>query len=381
MGRIGHRQGSSKLMIAGGICILLVLMQASLAAEGSYVTTGRSVTKIADGVYVIIHKDAVFEGWPQGNTTVIIGDRGVFVVDACFLAGTAKEDIAEIRRLTAKPVRYLLNTHFHIDHTAGNSAYMEAFPEVEIIAQSETRKFMDAKNPLFAADAASPDGRPSTVILPTMKKELESGRDDDGQPLSAEDKASLPLRIAQEENLIADYRTFKYQPPTLLFDHELTLDLGNRAVQLKHWGRGHTPGDVFVYLPQDKVLITGDLLTYPVPYMRMTFPHEWVEVLRALSRLDADIIVPGHGIILRDKAHLNEVIALLDSVITQVHEQAPKVTKVEDLHVDIEVFRKKMTGDDPVDNAFWIRIVNPGMIDGANQGVVGRAYAEEIGKL
>jgi hypothetical protein len=75
------------------------------------------------------------------------------------------------------------------------------------------------------------------------------------------------------------------------------------------------------------------------------------------------------------------VIALLDSVIKQVHEQAPKVAKVEDLHVDIEMFRRKMAGDDPANNAFWIRIVNPGMIDGANQGVVGRAFAEELGKL
>ena len=381
MSRIGHNQGLWKRMILSGICLLLVLAQASLAGGGSYVTTERSVTKIADGVYAIIHKDAIFEGWPQGNTTVIIGERGVLVVDACFLTGSAKEDIAEIRRLTPKPVLYLLNTHFHIDHTAGNSAYREAFPELEIIAQSETLKLMDARNPLFGADFASPKGRPSSFILPTMKKELESGKDDDGQPLSAEEKAQLPIRIAQEENAIADYRTFKYQAPTLLFDHELTLDLGNREVQLKHWGRGHTPGDVFVYLPREKVLVTGDLLTYPVPYMRMTYPHEWVEVLRAMSRLEAGVIVPGHGSILRDKTHLNDVIAFLDSVIKQVHEQAPKATKVEDLHVDIEFYRKKMAGDDPVDNAFWERIVNPGMIDGVNQGVVGRAFAEEIGKL
>jgi glyoxylase-like metal-dependent hydrolase (beta-lactamase superfamily II) len=157
--------------------------------------------------------------------------------------------------------------------------------------------------------------------------------------------------------------------------------MGNREVQVKHWGRGHTPGDVFVYLPQERVLITGDLLTYPVPYMRMTFPHEWVEVLRAISGMDADFIVPGHGMILKNKSHLNDVIALLDSVIKQVHEQAPKVTKLEELHIDLEPFRKKMAGDDPVDNAFWKRIVDPGVIDGVTQGVVGRAYAEEIGKL
>jgi cyclase len=341
MSRIGCRQELSKLMISGGICILLVLTQAGLAGGSSYVTTERSVTKIADGVYVIIHKDAVFEGGPQGNTTVIIGDRGVFVVDACFLTGSAEEDIAEIRRLTPKPVRYLLNTHFHIDHNAGNGAYMEAFPALEIIAHSETRKLMDARNPLFAADVASPNGRPSTFILPTMKKELESGKDDDGQPLSVEDKARLPIRMVQEENEIADYRRFKYQPPTLTFDHELTLDIGNREVQVKHWGRGHTPGDVFVYLPRERVLVTGDLLTYPVPYMRMTFPHEWVEVLRAMRRMEADIIVPGHGIILKDKTHLNDVIALLGSVIKQVHEQAPKVTKVEDRMLISNSFGKR----------------------------------------
>lgn len=382
MSRIGNMRDFPTTKISCGICVLLVLVLANLAGGSSYVTTQRSVTKIADGVYVIIHKDAVFESGPQGNTTVIIGNRGVFVVDACFLTGSAREDIAEIRRLTPKPVRYLLNTHFHLDHNAGNSAYKEAFPELEIIANTKTRSLMDAKNPMAAADLASPNGRPATVILPSWKRELESGKDDDnGQPLSAEYIARLPIRIVQEENEIADYRTFKYQSPTLTFDHELTLDMGNREVQVKHWGRGHTPGDVFVYLPQEKVLITGDLLTYPVPYMRMTFPHEWVEVLRAISGMDADFIVPGHGMILKNKSHLNDVIALLDSVIKQVHEQAPKVTKLEELHIDLEPFRKKMAGDDPVDNAFWKRIVDPGVIDGVTQGVVGRAYAEEIGKL
>jgi cyclase len=379
MNRVTRKKNFPRSIASTAICCALALALAGLAG-GSYVTTERSITKIADGVYVIIHKDAVFEGGPQGNTTVIIGDRGVFVVDACLIQASAREDIADIKRLTSKPVRYLLNTHFHLDHNAGNSAYADAFPNVEIIAHTDTRKFMDSRNPLAAADAASPTGRPSTVILPSWKKELATGKDDDGQPLSADYMARLPLRIKQEENLIIDYKTFRYEPPTLLFDRNLTLDLGNREIQVKHLGRGHTPGDVFVYLPQEKVLITGDLLTYPVPYMRMTYPHDWVEVLRTMSKMDADFIVPGHGIILKDKTHLNDVIALLDSVIKQVREQAPKAAKLEDLHVDIESFRKRMTTGNPTDEAFWIRIVNPGMIDGINQGVVGRAYAEELGK-
>ena len=386
MNRICPRQAPSTIAM---FCISLILVLPNSAGAASWVTAERSVTKIADGVYVIIHKDAVAEGWPQGNTTVVIGARGVLVVDACFLTGSAKEDIAEIKRLTSKPVRYLLNTHFHIDHNAGNSAYMEAFPEIEIIAQTDTRRFMDDENPSFAANIADPHGRPTTIILPALKKELETGKDGDGKPLSAEERRNIPQQIAEVENEIADYKTFKYQSPTLTFDHTLTLDLGDREVQVMHLGRGHTPGDTFVYLPQERVLITGDLLTWPIPYMRMSFPREWVEVLRTMSRMNADFIVPGHGVVLRDKTHMYEVISLLDSVIRQVHEQASKVAfdsqakvfKVEDLHVDIESFRQHMTGGDPSNSDFWERIVNPGMIGGVNQGVVGRAFAEETGKL
>jgi len=377
--KIVKKPRASKLIVYGNVVGSLLLL-ANLAWGASWLTTERSVTKIADGVYVIIHKDAVSEDWPEGNTVVIVGDRGVFVVDACFLTASAKEDIAEIRRLTPKPVRYLLNTHFHIDHNAGNSAYMEAFPGLEIVAQTETRRLMDAHNPRVAAYFADSNGGLAKDI-DELKKSLASGKGADDKPLSSQDKAKLPQQIADREKQMEDYKKFKYQAPTLLFDHDLVLDFGNREVQMKHLGRGNTPGDALVYLPREKILITGDLLTYPIPYMRVSYPHEWVEVLRAMDRMDADVIVPGHGIILRDKKYMNEVIALLDSVIKQVHEQAPKATKVEDLHIDFEPFRKSMAGDDPVNDEFWKDIVDPGMLDGVNQGVVGRAYAEEIGRL
>jgi cyclase len=376
-------------VLAAVLPLLLLVTTCSAATTASWVTTERSITKIADGVYVILHKDAVEASWPQGNTTIIIGEREVFVVDSCFLPSSAKEDIADIRRLTPKPVRYLLNTHFHIDHNAGNSVYADAFPGLIIIAHTSTRRLMNDANPAFAANVVAPDGRPTTVILPELKKEIATGKDEQGQPLSPQDKESDERQVTQVEQQIADYRSFRYQPPTLTFDSALSIDLGKREVVVEHLGRGNTPGDALVYLPREQLLVTGDLLTWPIPYMRMSFPHEWVEVLRTMSRMDATTIVPGHGQVLHDKTYLNQVIALLASVIEQVHEQAPKigfdsrskVPKAEDLHIDLEPFRKSMAGDDPGNNDFWQRIVNPGMIGGVNQGVVGRAYAEEIGRL
>jgi glyoxylase-like metal-dependent hydrolase (beta-lactamase superfamily II) len=82
-------------------------------------TTEGQVTKLADGVYAIQHK-YLQDGSTSGNTTVIIGEREVFVVDSCYRPSSAREDIAQIRQWTDKPVGYLLNTHFHNDHNNGN---------------------------------------------------------------------------------------------------------------------------------------------------------------------------------------------------------------------------------------------------------------------
>jgi glyoxylase-like metal-dependent hydrolase (beta-lactamase superfamily II) len=98
----------------------------------------RQVTQLADGVYAIEHSFG-----NSGNTTVIIGDRQVFVVDSPNYPAFAREDIAQIRQWTDKPVAYLLNTHFHEDHNNGNRAYMNAFPALTIIAQENTKRDMD----------------------------------------------------------------------------------------------------------------------------------------------------------------------------------------------------------------------------------------------
>lgn len=96
-----------------GISVLILLFTNLLVlGADSTKTLTRSFEKIAEGVYTIRHKDAP-DTFPQGNTTVIIGDREVLVVDSCYLPSSAREDIAQIRQWTNKPVRYLVNTHWH----------------------------------------------------------------------------------------------------------------------------------------------------------------------------------------------------------------------------------------------------------------------------
>src|ERR1700753_578772 len=115
---------------------LLFLLIINTVFSQTVITPKRTVTKIRDNVYVVQHKDAP-DGNPQGNTTIIIGDQNVIVVDACYLPSSAKEDIQTIRKLTSKPIAYLINTHWHADHQQGNTEYIKAFPKITIIAHQE----------------------------------------------------------------------------------------------------------------------------------------------------------------------------------------------------------------------------------------------------
>jgi len=115
------------------LCGILAFSLSQVSAADSSTSHHRSVRKLADGVYLILHPIAP-DHFTESNTVVIIGDTAVLVVDSCYLPSSAREDIAQIREWTDKPIRYLLNTHWHNDHTQGNAIYADTFPAINIVA-------------------------------------------------------------------------------------------------------------------------------------------------------------------------------------------------------------------------------------------------------
>jgi cyclase len=319
---------------------ILLIATASLSAEAG----DRQVTKLADGVYAIQHKNSN-DGNVSGNTTVIIGEREVFVVDSCYLPSLAREDIAQIRQWTNKPVGYLLNTHFHNDHNNGNKTYLDAFPSLAIIAQEETKKDMDLIQP------GNVERTPKRLAAAIAA--FQQGKDQRGEPLSEEDKKQVQNLLPTLEQEVAELKDLVYQSPTLTFADKLDIDLGNREVQVKYLGRGNTPGDAIVYLPKEKIVIAGDLLVYPIPYTYDGYPAEWAQTLRKLAQLDAQTIVPGHGPVLHDKTYLYLMADLLTSAVDQVRARIrqigfPGSHSLDEVkgNVDLNAFRSKFAGDD-----------------------------------
>jgi cyclase len=353
--------------------LLMVLCSTGMLWADSAVTKQRTVTKLADGVYEIRHPDAP-DTFPQSNTTVIIGDNEVLVVDSTYLPSAAKEDIAQIKQWTNKPVRYLLNTHWHFDHTMGNAAYAEAFPGLLIVAQRETRNSSVGFNPgWFQRFPGRAD---------TFKKYLETGKDGNGNPLSEQDRKDYQQAIDGIAPVWAEYKNLKDRYPNVVFDQEMDIDLGNREAQLKFLGRGNTMGDAVVYLPKEKILVTGDLLVHPIPYLGGGFPADHLATLRNMALMDVQTFVPGHGDVLHDKQYLNKVINLLSVVVTEVRKDVYQlgngsnnleaIQKAVEKDVNIDELRRSFAGDDKDNISMFDSFSWPGVIKAAYREAWGR---------
>jgi cyclase len=342
---VGRAEMKSTRGIRLGRAFLVSLFALLIAASPLFgENTERRVTKLADGVYAIEHKN-FHDGNVNGNTTVIIGDREVFVIDSCYRASFAREDIAQIRQWTNKPIGYLLNTHFHNDHNNGNKTYLDAFASLAIIAQVETKKDMDLIQP------GNIERAPKQMVA-TIDA-LKTGKTPRRRALTDDEKKEVQEMLPGLEQLLTEAKAMVYQSPTLTFTDRLDIDIGNREVQVLHLGRGNTPGDAIVYLPKEKIIVAGDLLVYPIPYTFDGYPAEWVQTLRKMAKLDVDTIVPGHGPVLHGKAYLTLVTDLLNSAVDQVRARIrqighPGFHSLDEVKgfVDLTSFRQKFAGDD-----------------------------------
>ena len=347
---------------------MLLLNGAARASADSVNTAQRTVTKLADGVYVIRHKDAP-DTFPQGNTTVVIGESGVLVVDSCYLPSPAREDIAQIKHWTNLPVRYVFNTHWHMDHNYGNAAYGEAFPGVTIVSQAQTAKMMALREPAELTDYQKG--------IAAYQQQYDTGKDAAGQPLSELGKADLKTAIAGSAAVWKEFQNLKPRYPDLTFEHELDLDLGGRTVELKFLGRGNTSGDAVAYLPKEKILATGDLVDHPVPYLGGGFPAEQISTLERLKAIDADILVPGHGDVLHGKEYVQLEIDFLTAVVGAVDQyilgngagakrHLEELRKFVETTIDMPAWRQKFAGDDADARDFFDSFSGPGVVDAAH---------------
>jgi cyclase len=260
----------------------------ALLTGADYVRPAPRTIEVASGVYLFVSKPYGDVGL-DGNSIAILSNDGVLVFDANGTPASSALVLAEIRKLTSKPVRYVVYSHWHWDHWYGAETYTKAFPDVKVVAHEKTREMM--------AGPAIEFNRPGLESqLPGYIASLEKRAQTDPtvQPLLDEDRFFLEQK--KNAHLVL---------PTTTYKDRLVLHLGEREIQVLHHDRAVTPGDSFLYLPAEKIVITGDLLVNPVSFALSSYPTGWLRTLEKIDSLDGRVLVPGHGEPLRDKTLLH----------------------------------------------------------------------------
>jgi glyoxylase-like metal-dependent hydrolase (beta-lactamase superfamily II) len=269
-------------LLAGTIAMLMaVAMAASYQSKTVAAPKAEDdfqLVKVADGVYAAIAKPG---GLASGNAGFVIGDEGVLIFDTFFTPAAMEELIGEIQALTKLPIKYAVNSHYHLDHTGGNQALIAR--GVPIIAHDNVMQWQTTKNKRFLP---APD-------------DLQKRRADAAKQLSETPEDQKDKR-AQFERQIRRYdamMTIKLTNPTVTFGSGIVrLYLGKREIVLSTLP-GHTGGDVFAYVPDANVVFTGDLgWSKTLPNLVDATVNDWIPTLdKILTQYPTAKFIPGHG--------------------------------------------------------------------------------------
>jgi glyoxylase-like metal-dependent hydrolase (beta-lactamase superfamily II) len=280
---------------------------------------------------------------PSGNVTAVVGDDGVLVVDSGRFPTLARRMIADIRKRTDKPVRYVVHTHWHLDHVVGDGEFAAAYPQALFVSTDFTCRKMLEKQVSYLRDVE----KNGQGYVEQIQARLAKGTRDDGTPIPEDSKKYLANMASDVKLEMAELSGEKVVPPALTFDRSLTLHLGRREVRLLFLGEGNTAGDTVVYVPDARVVAAGDLLVAPTPYGYGCHPADWVQTLQKLTTLDAAAIVPGHGPVMRDWEYAKKVRDVLEAIRGQVGQAVASGATLEETQkrVNVETFQKSFAGD------------------------------------
>ena len=322
--------------------------------EGS-VAANFEVQQLATDVYAVIRRDLT--GFMvDANNVFIINDDDVIVVDSNGAPAITKEVLAALRRLTSKPVKYVINTHYHDDHIRGNQVYRDAFPGVEFIGHTFARDYLPAQGAVNRKNFLV--GAPR--FLNDLKKFLAENKSPLGGELSGEEHASMASDVRLVE-LVLSEGTAPTILPTLTLEDRLTLHRGSRVIDIRHLGSGHTAADLIVHLPKEGIVVTGDLVVWPIPLVGNPQSRigDWAVTLDKVRDLHPRLIVPGHGPVLRDDTYLKSLSELFAAISRQTKAAAARGETLEQARQSIKLdeYRRRLAGDSPVRRTLFANYV------------------------
>ena len=286
------------------LLILMVAIVSPLSAQPRVIETAtHRFVEAQDGVWLGTGSGSVYT---MSNVMVLVGKNDTLVVDSHVTPTAARALLDAIPALTEKPVRYLVNSHYHFDHAHGN----QAFPTgIEIIGHEFTRQKLNGEaGNVLEENTFRSFSDPVAVTVANLERLAAAEAN-----LNRRNHLQDRLRVQRE--YLAAIAEVQPTPPNITLNDKMTLFQavggGAREIQLLHFGRAHTGGDVVIFLPQEKIAFTGDMMLPGLPYMGDGHVDEWPDALEGLKSLDFDYWLPGHGPVMESKEPIGKLQAFL----------------------------------------------------------------------
>lgn len=319
---------------------ILTLAVAAPAAAGipAIDVTPFTAREIAPEVHLLATPQDYY-GPAIGNVSIVEQSDGFVVVDTGLTAGNGRTIVSYIKARSGKPVKAVVITHWHNDHPQGVSAIRDAWPNVRIIATEETKKGM------LGPELGELVGlEPGPQYVERVKK-LNADQQVSLDKLIA-DPATAPDRVERAKKAKSDFAVFAEHyggthvvPPTETFTSELRIGDPVTPVEIKFLGRANTAGDAVVWLPKQKIAISGDMVVWPTPFGFFSFPGDWLQTLGKLKALGYITLIPGHGEPQADTAYIDQLIGSIADIRAQVGPLAKQGLSLEEVNKRVDFSR------------------------------------------
>jgi cyclase len=216
-----------------------------------------------------------------GNSGFILLENSVLVFDTHFTPEAGQELLNEIRSVSDKPVRYVVNSHFHPDHTHGN----QAFAGAQLISNYGTRQDILQKD--------LPSLNRTILVTTNQLENLQKQAENEKNP---DRRDSVHQQMKTLEDYLATLSKLKISAPFVVLEDFFIIQDGSKEMRLQFLGPGHTDHDIILLLPSEKIAFLGDLFfNQAIPNVQDANVLEWMKTLGKILQLDAERFVPGHG--------------------------------------------------------------------------------------
>lgn len=263
------------------------------------------IKKIADGIYAAIGQPSALI---NSNAAIFEMSDGLLVVDTHSKPSAVYSLVAQIKKeVSPKPVKYIVNSHFHWDHTQGTAAYKKAYPNLNVISSIGTRKLLSEQAVIRVKGS-----------LDEAAAAIEQYKDKAGKTTNAADKKFYQDQIKETQAYLAEMKGYAPEIPNITVGRDLVLHDKMHDLHLAFRGRAHTAGDIVVYCPQKKVISTGDMLHGFQPFISDGYPTEWSRTLHTFAELEFDHVIGGHADVQTGKGRLYNMANFIDEIVEKV---------------------------------------------------------------